>query len=158
LQLSGNAVSTLTSDAASGSDASNTAGQLLAGDLGGDVDKSAGTFTPQARARGHDGIVAMNGLVHRFGGHVAGGGAENAGDATTVIHRAAASGAGGAADGVLGCEDAGGITLVQGWSWYTGADAAAVGAGQYDFETIVMHELGHALGLGHSADANSVMY
>ena len=32
------------------------------------------------------------------------------------------------------------------------------GAGQYDFETIVMHELGHALGLGHSADTNSVMY
>jgi hypothetical protein len=47
---------------------------------------------------------------------------------------------------------------VQGWSWYTGADATAVGAGQYDFETIVMHELGHSLGLGHSADPDSVMY
>jgi hypothetical protein len=58
---------------------------------------------------------------------------------------------------VLGCED-GNITLVSGWNWFTGTSATAVGAGQYDFETIVMHELGHALGLGHSADSASVMF
>jgi hypothetical protein len=69
---------------------------------------------------------------------------------------AATSASGSAADGVLGCEN-GGITIVTGWNWYTAADPSAVGAGQYDFETIVMHELGHALGLGHSANANSVM-
>src|SRR5260370_13023309 len=30
--------------------------------------------------------------------------------------------------------------------------------GQLDFETVGVQELGHALGLGHSADATSVMY
>src|SRR5262249_13730747 len=28
----------------------------------------------------------------------------------------------------------------------------------YDFQTVVTHELGHALGLGHSTDSTSVMY
>ena len=65
---------------------------------------------------------------------------------------------GSAADGVLGCESATGITIVSGWNWYDGADGTAVGADQYDFETIVVHELGHSLGLGHRADAGSVMY
>jgi hypothetical protein len=50
------------------------------------------------------------------------------------------------------------ITLIEGWNWYVGADTSAIGTGQYDFQTIVTHELGHALGLGHSSDATSVMY
>src|SRR5207249_5473850 len=50
------------------------------------------------------------------------------------------------------------ITLVKGWNWYTGSDPGAVGQDQYDFETVAMHELGHGIGLGHSADAVSVMY
>ena len=49
------------------------------------------------------------------------------------------------------------IILVQGWNWYSGADAAAVGRDQYDFQTVVTHELGHALGLGHNVDTSSVM-
>ncbi len=75
------------------------------------------------------------------------------------IHFGPTSPVGGLADGVLGCTtDDGAITLIQGWNWYTGASANQIGSNQFDFETITMHEVGHALGLGHSSNASSVMF
>jgi YD repeat-containing protein/VCBS repeat-containing protein len=157
LQLSGNAGSTLTAGGSSADlSSSATAGQLLAGDLVVYVDNRAGTLSAEALARIQDAITIIDQVINPFGVNITE--VEDSAAATTVLQVAAGSGVGGAADGVLGCEAPGSITIVSGWNWYTGADATAVGAGQYDFETIVMHELGHALGLGHSADPHSVMY
>ncbi len=47
---------------------------------------------------------------------------------------------------------------MQGWNWYAAADPTAIQFGPFDVETVVRHKLGHALGLGHSADPTSVMY
>jgi hypothetical protein len=38
--------------------------------------------------------------------------------------------------------------MIEGWNWYTGdPQVATIAADQYDYETVVMHELGHAVGL-----------
>src|SRR6202007_1516989 len=66
---------------------------------------------------------------------------------------------GGVAQGVLGVYETGGsIMIVGGWNLDTGANPARIGGGQYDFQTVVTHELGHALGFGHSDDPNSPMF
>ncbi len=156
LTLTGNAASTLTAAGSGGSNEANSAGQLLAGDLVVYVDNSAGNLTDETLARIHNAIAAINAVINPFGVNITE--VNDPAAATTVLQVAATSAVGGAAEGVLGCESAGYVTIVSGWNWYTGTDAGGVGAGQYDFQTIVTHELGHALGLGHSTNASSAMY
>ncbi len=155
LLCSGTGSSSLGAGGAAVSD-SDTAGQLLAGDVAVYVDNSSNAFTPDELARIDDAVASSDATVAPYGVHVAE--TDNPAWATTVITMSDTSPAGDASDGVLGCETPTGVTIVSGWNWYTGANPAMVEADQYDFETIVLHELGHALGLGHSQDPDSVMF
>ena len=156
LQLAGNASSTLTSGGSDAENASHTAGALVSGILTLFVDNTQGSFTADQLARVDEAIASINAVVSPFGAYIKE--VFEAESGAKVLTMADTSACGTAADGVLGAEDSGGITIVSGWNWYDGANGSAVGTDQYDFETIVMHELGHSLGLGHRDDASSVMY
>jgi hypothetical protein len=155
LQLSSNGSSTLTNGADS---ISAVAGQLLAGDLAVYVDNNNGYFTADELAAIQDAIYTTDTLLAPYSVVVSE--VTDPTEANLTIDSSTTSAAGGLADGVLGCynHNTAEITLIHGWDWFAGSDPSAIGAGQYSFETAVTHELGHALGLGHSPDANSVMY
>jgi hypothetical protein len=159
LLLSGNSGSTLTTSDAGGS-VSATAGQLLGADLTVYVDQSATAFTADEQARLNDALSGLSVLLAPYNIQV--GLVSDPSLARVVVQEASTTVAGDQSAGVLALftqNDTGGvIQVVSGWNWYTQADASAVGASQYDFETVLLHELGHALGLGHRDDPTSVMY
>jgi hypothetical protein len=134
------------------------AGQLLGGDLQVYVDNSNGDLTSDELARIQDAVTAVDALTAPYGVTV-----EETTDVTqaaVTLNMDTTSALGGYTNGILGCFDptAGQITMIQGWNWYAGSDATQIGSSQYDFQTTVTHELGHALGLGESTNAASAMY
>jgi uncharacterized repeat protein (TIGR03803 family) len=158
LSLSGSGVSTQVADGSAGSILDNAnAGTLLAGNITVYVNDPSSYFTADELSRIQDAINTWDNLLAPFSVTIS-----EVSDPTlanVVIDNGTTSAAGSAANGILGSfSSSGEITILQGWNWYAGADASAIGANQYDFQTVMAHELGHALGLGGSPDSTSPMY
>lgn len=133
------------------------AGQLTTGVVWVSLENTAETTSPQQLARFRDALLTMNATFGPFGISLVE--VETSEVADVRVQISADSPCGGFADGVLGCATgAGDITLVTGWDWYTDASTASIATSQYDFQTVITHEIGHTIGLAHSSDANSVMY
>ncbi len=142
---------------ANGSTTTTTTGALLGGDIELYVDNSSGLFTSDELARINDAVAAVDATLAPYGVTITE--VTDSSVANVTLDTGSTSAVGGYIDGVLGCwNPAGEITLIQGWNWYAGSDPTQIGAGQYDFQTTVTHELGHALGLGESSDPTSAMY
>jgi hypothetical protein len=143
----------------SASISSSTNNALLAGNATLELNDPNGLFSPDELARIQDAVNAIDAVVAPYGVTITEVTGLDPATATIVIDTGMSSAVGGYADGVLGCEtDRGEITIIQGWNWYAGANPGQVEAGQYDFQSVMTHELGHALGLGHSSNSSSVMY
>ncbi|HEY2785006.1 MAG TPA: choice-of-anchor Q domain-containing protein [Fimbriiglobus sp.] len=157
LNTSGSSTSGVVS-AGTGTEDGTPAGEFLSTSLYVYVQDPLGHFTAAERDRIHDALVQIDGLVAPFGVDVTEVSDPNA--ANLVIDSATTTPLGGMAEGVLAVYDPSDseITLVEGWTWYDGPTTSSVPSSQFDFQTAVVHELGHALGLGHLPDPASVMY
>jgi hypothetical protein len=159
LNLSGNVTLTQMAAGTDGSgDTSGIANTLLAGSLSVYVNDPSGLFTSDELARIQDAINAWDAILAPYSVTITE--VSDPAQANLTIDTGSTSACGSAANGVLGCYNAPNaeITMLQGWNWYAGSDPSQIGANQYDFETTVLHELGHALGLGGSTNPNSPMY
>ncbi|MFI5455458.1 MAG: MBG domain-containing protein, partial [Isosphaerales bacterium] len=160
LNLSGNVALTQMAAGSDGAgDAVGIANTLPAGNLNVYISDPAGFFTSDMLARIQDTINAWDALLVPY--NVTISEVSDPTLANLVIDDGTTSASGDMSNDVLGCYNPTvsptEITLIQGWNWYAGADATQIGSDQYDFQTTVSHELGHALGLGGSDSLTSPM-
>jgi uncharacterized delta-60 repeat protein len=140
-----------------GSSGTATAGALLGGEVDLYVDNSNSDLTSDELARIQDAVTSIDATIAPYG--VVINEVSDPTQSNVTLNMNTTSALGGLSQGVLGCTtNADQVTMIQGWNWYAGADPTQVGSAQYDFETAVLHELGHVLGLGHSSNSTSVMY
>jgi hypothetical protein len=155
MTLHGNGSSTLT--VPGGPSVSNEIDGFSARDLAIYLDDPRRIFTSDQRARMHEVVAELDSLLAPFGADARL--ADSKSDANVILAMAEMTPCGNEVDGVLGCStDDREVTLVQAWDWYAGRDLTGIAPGQYDFSSVVLHELGHMLGLDHSYDKDSVMH
>ena len=133
----------------------SSVGELIVEFLGISFVNPTGSVTALQSARFDDSLNTLNSTFGMYGVQLV---EVSSADAVIQVEILAFSPFGGLDEGILGYAEAGRVVLVSGWDWYLEADPALIGAEQYDFQTIVTHELGHSIGLTHSGDADSVMY
>jgi uncharacterized repeat protein (TIGR01451 family) len=133
--------------------------ELRTGTIGVAVDLPAGPKTAAEQAAISAALATLNTELSPLGISLLEVAGDQAQAATIHLQFAATSPIGGVDQGVLAAFETGGtITMIEGWNWYLGGASGTIASNQYDFQTIVTHELGHALGLGESADPSSAMY
>jgi hypothetical protein len=104
-----------------------------------------------------DAMTYLNSALGSFG--VSLSWAADAASADVTVHFATSTPEGDASAGVIGYTTPdNNVYFVTTWSYYNGSDPTQIAANQLDFQTLAIHELAHTVGLGESADANSVMY
>jgi hypothetical protein len=161
LRISGNGGSSMvTSGTATDPSVSGAflGGDVRSGVLWVSVDYGGSGLSDVAHARFLDAVATMNATFGVYGLElIPVDVATNSEDIR--IHITDVTLEGGVAEGILGYATMNGdIYMVSGWTWFMGADVAGIGADMYDFQTVLTHELGHSIGLGHSDNAASVMY
>ena len=140
-------------------DADLASGAMQLSDLLVYVDDTQGNITTDEEARIEDAIATLNTQLGSLGLQLIEVGGDGATSANITISVKNTTSIGGVANGVLGLTEMGGtVTLVSGWNWFAGSDPSQIGFTQYDFQTVATHELGHAIGLGHSTDQASAMF
>ena len=131
---------------------------LQSGSLGVAIDLPQGPEKGAELAAIGSAISTLNSQIVPLGVSFVEVSAANAASAPVHITMASTSGIGGEAQGVLGAFSPGGrITLINDWNWYLGSNPTRISQNQYDFQSVVTHELGHVLGLGENSDPSSAM-